>query len=222
MARFLITGANSGIGFEAVKQLLDTNTKAFVFLGSRDVTRGQNAVQSILDANPESYSGRVQALQIDISDGSSVSQAVETVRAQLLSGGDGDTPVYLDALINNAGMLPAGSSPEGFAACVDVNFRGAVRVTEAFLPLLKPSKGRLVFTSSSGGPMFVGGCSPERQALMTDPSVTHSQITGLADECVAIASAGGNLEEKFAAVGLSGMQGWMGVLGVYGLSKVTW
>eukprot|EP00903_Cladosiphon_okamuranus_P009066 g8667.t1 len=229
MESFLVTGANKGIGLATVKGLLDTNKQAFVFLGSRDVTRGQNAVKAILEASPDSYSSRVEALQIDVSDDSSVSRAVETVRARLASCGVGDpgtmtpsTPVCLNAVINNAGMAPTdGPSPErftsdGFAACVDVNFRGVVRVTEAFLPLLEPSKGRVVFTSSATAPTFVSKCSPERQAVMTDPAVTHQQITGLVDECLAIASSDGNVEEKFAAVGLSGVEGTMGM---YGLSK---
>ena len=220
-----MTGANKGIGLATVKGLLGTIKQAFVFLGSRDVTRGQAAVKSILEASPESYSGRVEALQIDVSDDSSVSRAVETVRARLASsGGDSasssNTPAYLRALINNAGMVPSdSSSPDDFAACMDVNFRGVVRVTEAFLPLLEPSKGRVVFTSSSAGPTFVSKCSPERRAFMTNPVVTHQQITGLADECLGIASGGGNLEENFAAVGLSGVEG---MLGVYGLTKVRY
>ncbi|CBN79973.1 conserved unknown protein [Ectocarpus siliculosus] len=224
MSRFVVTGANKGIGLEIVKGLLETNKNAFVFLGSRDAARGQNAVQSLLEQNSESYSGRVEALEIDVSDASSVLQASETVRTRLQSGGCGgsdgagvSSPAYLDALINNAGMIPEdASSPTGFASCIDVNFRGVVRTTEAFLPLLEPSKGRVAITSSSSGPSFVAKCSPERQALMTDPDVTHAQITRLVDECLAIASADGGLEEKFAAVGLSGMDGKMGV---YGLSK---
>ncbi|CAM9727827.1 unnamed protein product [Ectocarpus sp. 13 AM-2016] len=227
MSRFVVTGANKGIGLEIVKGLLETNKNAFVFLGSRDAARGQNAVQSLVEQNAESYSGRVEALQIDVSDASSVLQASETVRTRLQSGGCGGggggdeagapSPAYLDALINNAGMIPEdASSPTGFASCIDVNFRGVVRTTEAFLPLLKPSKGRVAITSSSSGPSFVAKCSPERQALMTDPDVTHAQITGLVDECLAIASADGSLEEKFATVGLSGIDGKMGV---YGLSK---
>ncbi|CAM9600842.1 unnamed protein product [Ectocarpus fasciculatus] len=114
-------------------------------------------------------------------------------------------------------MMPEdASSPAGFASCIDVNFRGVVRTTEAFLPLLKPSKGRVVNTSSTLGPSFVAKCSPERQTLMTDPDVTHAQITRLADECLAIASADGSLRAKFAGVGLSGADG---NFGVYGLSK---
>ncbi|CAN0090024.1 unnamed protein product, partial [Ectocarpus fasciculatus] len=81
MSRFVVTGANKGIGLEIVKGLLENNKNAFVFLGSRDAARGQNAVQSLLEQNSESYSGRVEALQIDVSDASSVLQASETVRA---------------------------------------------------------------------------------------------------------------------------------------------
>lgn len=215
MMRFLVTGANKGIGLATVRGLLDTNKDAFVFLGSRDAARGQSAVQSLIAENSDSYSGRVEALQIDVSDASSVSLAADTVSARMQNG-DGEPK--LRALINNAGMLPDdGSSPDGFASCMDVNFHGVVRTTEAFLPLLEPSKGRIVMTSSSAAPSFVAKCSPDRKALMTDPNVTHPQIMALADECAVIASAGGNLEEKFAAVGLSGVEGMMGV---YGLTKV--
>lgn len=214
MVRFLVTGANKGIGLATVRGLLESNKNAFVFLGSRDAARGQSAVQSLLAENSDSYSGRVEALQIDVSDPSSVSRAAETVRTRLQSS-DGEPT--LGALINNAGMLPEDKSSSQFASCVDVNFHGVVRTTEAFLPLLEPSKGRVVMTSSSAGPTFVSKCSPERKALMTDPDVTHAQIVGLADECLAIASAGGNLEERFAAVGLSGVEGLMGA---YGLTKV--
>lgn len=115
------------------------------------------------------------------------------------------------------GMVPDdGLNADGFASCMNINFRGVVRTTEAFLPLLEPSKGRVVITSSASGPMFVAKCSPERQALMVDPAVTRAQIDGLLEECQGIASSGGSMEEKFAAAGLKGVEGTMGV---YGLSK---
>lgn len=215
MARFLVTGANKGIGLSIVKGLLDTNKNAFVFLGSRDAARGQAAVQSLLAENSDSYTGRVEALQIDVSDDDSVSKAAETVRSRL---GKGGSPARLQALINNAGMAPSDDpSPEDMASCVNVNFRGVVRTTEAFLPLLEPDSGRVVMTSSSSGPSFVAKCSPERQAFMTNPEVTQEQTIGLADECMAIAAAGGDRKEKFATAGLPGLEEKMGI---YGLTKV--
>ncbi|CAM9702315.1 unnamed protein product [Hapterophycus canaliculatus] len=217
MPRFLVTGANKGIGLSVVKGILDANTNAFVFLGSRDAARGQTAVQSLLAENSASYSGRVEALQIDVSDETSVAKAAETVRSRLLVGGDAGSPVRLQALINNAGMIPGDDpSPEMFASCISVNFRGVVRTTEAFLPLLEPESGRVVMTSSASGPSFVAKCSSERQAFMTNADVTREQTLGLADECIAIAASGGNLKEKFASAGLSGLEEKMGL---YGLTK---
>ena len=215
MQRIFVTGANKGIGFAVVKGLLDANKSAFVFLGSRDAARGQDAVQSLITENSELYSGRVEAVEIDVSDAGSVSRAADVVRTRL-GGGGAEPASYLDAFVNNAGVAPADFTPSAFETCLDVNFRGVVRATEAFLPLINPSKGRIVMTSSSSGPSFVAECSASRQATMVNPEVTHAQITSLADECMAIAHAGGDdYAEKFAAAGLSGAHN----MGGYGLSK---
>ena len=217
MQRFLVTGANKGIGLAVVKGLLDASKVAFVFLGSRDAGRGNDAVQSIITANPELYSGRVEALEIDVSDAGSVSRAADAVRTRL--GSDPENPSYLDALVNNAGVAAEEFSPAAFKTCLDVNFSGVVRTTEAFLPFINPSKGRIVMVSSGLGPSFVARCSAERKAVMVDPLVTHAQITGLVAECLAIAHSGGHghddVQRMFAAAGLSGAHS----RGGYGLSK---
>ena len=214
MQRFFVTGANKGIGLAVVRGLLDANKVAFVFLGSRDAGRGQTAVRSLVAENPDLYSGRVEAIQIDVSDTDSVARAADVVRVRL---GDGsETSSYLDALINNAGMATQDFSPSAFESCMEVNFRGVVRTTEAFLPLIKPSEGRVVMTSSALGPSFVANCSTERQAAMVNPEFTHAHITGLVDECLAIAHSGGDdFAAKFASAGLPGAQTYCG----YGLSK---
>ena len=54
--------------------------------------------------------------------------------------------------------------------------RGLHRVTSAFLPLLDPAGGRVVNVTSAAGPNFVSKCSPERQAVLTDPAVTLETI----------------------------------------------
>ncbi len=115
MVNFVVTGANKGIGFEIVKGLLDASAKAFVFLGSRDASRGASAVEALVAQNPESYTGRVEALQIDVSDDGSVSKAAEAVRSRLQSGGggggeiSGESSSRVGALINNAGRwTPSG------------------------------------------------------------------------------------------------------------------
>ena len=48
MKRILITGANKGIGFATVKKLLESFNDTFILLGSRDLTRGKQALESLL------------------------------------------------------------------------------------------------------------------------------------------------------------------------------
>ena len=214
MQRFVVTGANKGIGLEVVKALLDARENAFVFLGSRDAARGKEAVDSLVAENVNSYSGRVEVLEIDVSDAGSVSRAANTVRTRL--AGNLEQPSYLSALVNNAGVALGENSLASFEKTLQVNYRGVVQTTEAFLPMLDPSKGRVVMTSSASGPSFVAKCDSDRQAMFTNPNVTHDRITSLLEECLAIASSGwDDIGEKFAAAGMTGAERMCG----YGLSK---
>lgn len=179
MHRILVTGANKGIGLAIVKGLLEAKQQSFVLLGCRDMTRGLDAVKS-LTAENASFGGRVEALEIDVSNPESVSKAAASVRARFTDGPPGSSP--LTALINNAGIMESVFSADNFANSVEVNVRGVMRTTEAFLPLLDATKGRVVIISSSAGPSFVARCSAERQKLMTDPSVTLTQV-GLFELC---------------------------------------
>jgi len=82
MTTILITGANKGLGLEAARQLVAAGHK--VWLGSRDAERGQRAAEEVGGT----------AVQLDVTDDSSVAAAAETVAA---AGG-------LDVLVNNAGI----------------------------------------------------------------------------------------------------------------------
>src|SRR5690606_32845315 len=115
---------------------------------------------------------------------------------------DDATPLH--ALVNNAGV-GHGTSDRG--AMLEVNTLGVRRVCEAFLPLLRASDGRIVNVTSASGPMFVHGCSPERQRLLVDPSVTWPQLQAMIDEVLALDTA-----EALAAHGF-------GDGDPYGLSK---
>lgn len=211
MHRVIVTGANKGIGLAIVKGILEAEPAAFVFLGSRDMLRGSDAVKGLVDDNA-AFSGRVEALQIDVSDGESVSRAADAVRARF---SDSSTGAPLTTLVNNAGVMTSIYSTSNFAQCIDVNVRGVMRTTEAFLPLLDPSKGRVVMISSSAGPSFVAGCSDERKKSLVDPAVTRSQINDLVDECLAISSGGDDVPAKFGQAGLNGGE----VRNGYDLSK---
>ncbi|KMQ68616.1 short-chain dehydrogenase [Chryseobacterium sp. FH2] len=151
MKKALITGANKGIGFEAAKQLLQKGF--FVYLGSRSLENGLQAVEKLKSEGLAS----VEAIQIDVTNDESVKNA----RAEI-----GKKTDMLDVLINNAGItgvkldingnvIPqtaAETSVEIFKEVYETNVYGIIRVTQAFLDLLKKSEEpRIVMVSSSQG-----------------------------------------------------------------------
>ncbi|RDC55242.1 SDR family NAD(P)-dependent oxidoreductase [Pedobacter chinensis] len=147
----LITGANKGIGFEVAKQLAE---KGFhVYLGSRNLENGIEAVEKLKSEGLTN----IEAIQIDVTDDRSVQAAREEI---------GKKTNTLDVLINNAGITgaqldEAGNMVPQTAAATDVsifknvyetNVYGVVRVTQAFLDLMKEvAAPRIVMVSSSQG-----------------------------------------------------------------------
>ena len=144
MRTVLITGANKGIGLETAKQLLQKGF--YVYLGSRDLENGLEAVQKLkLSGLPNA-----EAIQLDVTDENSVKAA----RAEI-----GKKTNALDVLINNAG-INGGKPPytaleattEQFMAAFNTNVFGVARVTQAFVDLLRKSaQPRIVNVSSNVG-----------------------------------------------------------------------
>jgi NAD(P)-dependent dehydrogenase (short-subunit alcohol dehydrogenase family) len=114
----LITGANRGIGRALVQEALRR--------GAKRVYAGMRGASDIADP-------RVTPLTLDVTDASQIQEAVAKV----------DT---LDVLINNAGiaLFDDLSDPKVVAQHLAVNLFGPLNVTNAFLPLLKRSKGAIV------------------------------------------------------------------------------
>ena len=98
MKNVLITGANKGIGFETAKQLAQLGY--YVFLGSRDEKRGNDAV----DMLKASGLSNVELVKIDVSDIVSVIQAKTKLESEIEA---------LDVLINNAAMT--GEQPQNIS-----------------------------------------------------------------------------------------------------------
>lgn len=88
MTRFLVTGANKGIGLAIVKGLLQAEKHNFVFLGCRDMGRGLDAVKALTDENAD-FKGRVEALKIDVANDESVTQAAASVRGRFADDDSG-------------------------------------------------------------------------------------------------------------------------------------
>jgi NAD(P)-dependent dehydrogenase (short-subunit alcohol dehydrogenase family) len=138
----LITGANKGIGLAIARQLGQQGYS--VWLGCRSRERGEQAAADLRKDGIEAF-----AIVIDVTD-------EHSVRAAAAHFAEKAGP--LDALINNAGISlgnypPASEeSVDDIRAMFDVNVLGPVRVTQAFLPLLRKSKAaRIVMMSSSLG-----------------------------------------------------------------------
>lgn len=180
--RILVTGANKGIGFAIVKRLLSETSDVFVYLGSRSQANGDSAVAALLSEHPH-CKDRVECLQLDVSDPSSVAAAASSVSAKLGSEGK------LFAIVNNAGIGFGHSHKEVFKT----NVLGPKYVCDAFIPLLQTSGGRVVMVSSASGPMFVAKCSPERQDFFRKKTITWEEIESVMEElttCTDFAAAG--------------------------------
>lgn len=143
MKKAFITGANKSIGFETARQLLQKGYH--VYLGSREISNGQEAVEKLKAEGLEN----VEAIQIDVSN----DESVKAARAEI-----GKKTEVLDVLINNAGInggMPQSAlsaSINQFKNVFETNLFGVVRVTQAFIDLIKKSpEPRIVMVSSSQG-----------------------------------------------------------------------
>jgi NAD(P)-dependent dehydrogenase (short-subunit alcohol dehydrogenase family) len=150
----LVTGANKGIGKEIARQLLAAGVT--VLLGARDPERGRTAATEL----------GACAITMDVTDQASVEAAAKLV--------DQDYG-RLDILVNNAGVnLERGVRPSELSADVmrqvyETNVFGAVRVTNAFVPLLRRSASpRIVNVSSALGSITLAG---EPESAGTRPSL---------------------------------------------------
>jgi NAD(P)-dependent dehydrogenase (short-subunit alcohol dehydrogenase family) len=168
MKTAFITGANKGIGFEVAKQLLQQGY--YVFIGSRDKAKGIAAKTTL---NSEGFA-QVEVIQIDVTDTASVNKA----RIAL-----GEKTAVLDVLINNSGIngiefkgdIPlmhtsTETDVHKFKEVFEVNVFGVIRVTQAFLDLLRHAPApRIVNVSSSQGSL----------TLHSDPDFIHYKHKGV-------------------------------------------
>src|SRR5947209_18757286 len=131
----LVTGASSGIGRAVAAELVRRGFTVFGTIRRRD----DAASLAALGATP---------VTLDVTDAATIAAA----RAQLERALAGQP---LAGLVNNAGIPAAGPLEllplDELRRAFEVNLVGAVAVTQAFLPLLKVSRGRIVNMSSVAG-----------------------------------------------------------------------
>ena len=111
---FVVTGANSGIGLVAARELARAGGR--VVLAVRDVSKGERAAASI--------PGTVEVKPLDLADLASVREFAESW----------DGP--LDVLVNNAGVMavPEGRTKDGFEMQIGTNHLGHFALTNLLLP----------------------------------------------------------------------------------------
>ncbi|MFK8025468.1 MAG: oxidoreductase [Ilumatobacter sp.] len=133
---FLVTGANTGLGFEATKVIAQRGAK--VLLGCRSESKANDAIERIVAEVPDADLGFVP---LDQNDLSSVRAAADIVNAG----------PRLDVLVNNAGimMTPLEFTADGFESQFGVNHLGTFALTSLLLPkLAEQPDARVVVTSS--------------------------------------------------------------------------
>lgn len=152
----VVTGSSSGIG-AAIARLLAEKGHTVV-AGRRDVARV---------GDPERVgAGSVIAIPLDVSDDESVVAAWAEIEDRLGPSG------RLAGVVNNAGITVNGPtelvSMGDFREQFEVNLVGAARVSQAFLPMLRRSGGRIVNVGSLTARMsfpFAGPYSASKAAL---------------------------------------------------------
>lgn len=150
MPTTFITGANKSLGFETARRLVEKGHT--VLVGARDPERGRAAAAAL----------GARFVRIDVTDEDSVEAAAADVAAH-----EG----AIDVLVNNAGVLGRVGPVEQYTGAharevLEANVVGIVRVTHAFLPLLRGSSNPVIVNVSSGMGSF---------AMTQDPARVESQ-----------------------------------------------
>jgi NAD(P)-dependent dehydrogenase (short-subunit alcohol dehydrogenase family) len=132
----VVTGGNTGIGFETVRALAEHGAQ--VVLASRNVDKTKAAAARIADELP---GARLGVVGLDLSDLSSVHTAAEQIKAEFGN---------LDLLINNAGVnKAAGENRDGIEGQFSINHLGTFALTGLLIERLLPVPGSRIVTVSS-------------------------------------------------------------------------
>jgi NAD(P)-dependent dehydrogenase (short-subunit alcohol dehydrogenase family) len=153
MTTTLITRAKKGLGREVARRLLADGHE--VWVAARDPRRGRATADEL----------GARFVELDVTEDASVASA-----AELLAGEGG-----LDVLVNNAGIVGTHGAveeigPQDIAEVFATNVLGIVRVTQAFLALLRRSANPVVVNVSSG----MGSLT-----VTSDPSRLESTLVSL-------------------------------------------
>ncbi|KAI9109802.1 hypothetical protein K1719_018843 [Acacia pycnantha] len=190
----VVTGANKGIGYGICKKLAARGVK--VVLTARNEKRGLEALDKLKQESGVSSADSVLFHQLDVTDPSSIASFTHFITTSFGK---------LDILVNNAGVSPGPVNGEALfrkvsgeeiewdeivrcnvdmsRKCVDTNYFGAVRVTEALLPLLQLSSSPTIVnvTSLAGLIKFIKH-ERAREVLSDLESLTREKLEEVVSE----------------------------------------
>lgn len=160
----LVTGASTGIGYATALML--AREGYLVFAG----VRTQADAERLRAAH---YNMR--SIMLDVRHRTDVIEAV---------AGIAQSDVPLQAVVNNAGIAVAGPLEyipiDELHRQFDVNVFGAITVTQASLPLLRRTRGRIIFMSSVSGqiaPPLLGPYAASKFALEALADALRMELT---------------------------------------------
>lgn len=133
----VVTGANSGIGFETARALAAKGAR--VILGCRSRARGPEAAHRIREVVPDAD---VHFISLDLGSLESVAMFGKEVGVEV---------DQIDVLVNNAGVMmpPLDYTRDRFELQFGINHLGHFALTAHLLPLLRRTPGARVVTVSS-------------------------------------------------------------------------
>jgi NAD(P)-dependent dehydrogenase (short-subunit alcohol dehydrogenase family) len=170
----LVTGASTGIGEATALRLQKAGFRVFA------------GVRKPEDGDRLRAAGVTVIQPLDVTKADDIASAVSTVQQEL--GG-----AQLRGIVNNAGIGIGGPLEaldlDDFRRTLEVNTTSQLAVTQAFLPLLRQSKGRVVNMSSIGGRVaqpFAGPYIASKFALEGVNDVLRAELLGWGIEVIAI------------------------------------
>lgn len=176
----LVTGANTGVGFQIAKAL--ANNDYIVYMGSRNVQKGEAAAAQI--------GKQTKVIKLDITDNDLINLAVKKIENEI---------GYLTLLVNNGAISHAGKSGRTMEEILaaqrasiapidemkkvwETNVFGTLALTQSFLPLLKrAAAARIVTISSSLGSLSLNSNpeNPFRSAFDAIYGVSKTALNGI-------------------------------------------
>ncbi len=157
----LITGAATGIGAAAARKLGE---------------RGYRVFAGVHTTPPASSAAGIETIPMDVTDPDGIAAAAATVRERIGTGG-------LRAVVNNAGVIVRGAlelvPPRELKRQFAINTLGPVYVTQAFLPLLRAGRGRLINISAPTARVpvpFLGPIGASKAALKSLSAALRGEL----------------------------------------------